>query len=145
MGEENVLPAVEESTEPPICGHSSTYHGPPTTAGQHPYSQPHPRHDGAVPTPLTAAHTLTATQVALELGVDISNGLNTTEAESRLRHYGPNKVKGAEGLSMWKILLRQVSNSLTLVCAFSGCRIELLFAIFAIDPIYRTDHGLSRD
>lgn len=47
--------------------------------------------------------------------MDIGNGLSTTEAESRIRLYGPNKVKGAEGLSLWKILLRQVSNSLTLV------------------------------
>lgn len=44
-----------------------------------------------------------------------SHGLSHAEAESRLRLYGPNKVKGAEGLSMWKILLRQVSNSLTFV------------------------------
>jgi Na+-exporting ATPase len=35
--------------------------------------------------------------------------------ESRLQLYGPNKVKGAEGLSLWKILLRQISNSLTFV------------------------------
>jgi len=43
------------------------------------------------------------------------HGLNNTEAEYRLRLFGPNKVKGAEGLSMWEIFLRQVSNSLTLV------------------------------
>ena len=44
-----------------------------------------------------------------------SHGLTHAEAESRLRLYGPNQVKGAEGLSLWKILLRQVSNSLTFV------------------------------
>jgi magnesium-transporting ATPase (P-type) len=63
---------------------------------------------------LTAPHTLSATQVADALGVDVQRGLSLTEAESRLRQYGPNKVKGAEGLSMWEILMRQVSNSLTL-------------------------------
>jgi Na+-exporting ATPase len=44
-----------------------------------------------------------------------SHGLTTAEVESRLQLYGPNKVKGAEGLSLWKILLRQISNSLTFV------------------------------
>jgi magnesium-transporting ATPase (P-type) len=44
-----------------------------------------------------------------------SHGLSHSEAESRLQHYGPNKVEGAEGLSLWKILLRQMSNSLTFV------------------------------
>ena len=43
------------------------------------------------------------------------NGLSSAEAADRLRHYGPNKVEGAKGLSLWTILLRQVSNSLTLV------------------------------
>ena len=71
MGESELLPAVEESTEPPICGHSSTHHGSPTTIGQHPHLQPHFGHGGTTPAPLTAAHTLTATQVAQELGVDI--------------------------------------------------------------------------
>lgn len=62
-----------------------------------------------------AAHTLTALQVAQALGVNPQNGLTDVEAESRLRENGPNKVEGAEGVSLWKILLRQVSNSLTLV------------------------------
>lgn len=44
-----------------------------------------------------------------------SHGLSNNEAQSRLEQYGPNKVKGAEGLSMWKILMRQISNSLTFV------------------------------
>jgi Na+-exporting ATPase len=44
-----------------------------------------------------------------------SHGLSNEEVESRLQLYGPNKVKGAEGLSLWKILLRQISNSLTFV------------------------------
>jgi Na+-exporting ATPase len=35
--------------------------------------------------------------------------------EFRLQQYGPNKVKGTEGLSLWKILMRQISNSLTFV------------------------------
>jgi P-type Na+/K+ transporter len=43
------------------------------------------------------------------------NGLSREEASARLQRDGPNKVEGAKGLSVWKILLRQVSNSLTLV------------------------------
>lgn len=45
----------------------------------------------------------------------IRHGLSSTEAASRLGRDGLNKVKGAQGISLWKILLRQVSNSLTLV------------------------------
>ncbi|KAF2021092.1 potassium/sodium eff [Aaosphaeria arxii CBS 175.79] len=119
MGEENCLPTVEESTEPPICAQrNGNYNGPPTTAGQHQYHQPNPPIDPpnqGTPASLPTAHTLTPEQVARALNVDIHNGLSATEAESRLRLHGPNKVKGAEGLSLWEILLRQVSNSLTLV------------------------------
>lgn len=43
------------------------------------------------------------------------NGIDDSEAARRLQHHGPNKVEGAKGLSVWTILLRQVSNSLTLV------------------------------
>ncbi|KAF2113812.1 hypothetical protein BDV96DRAFT_613638 [Lophiotrema nucula] len=117
MGEENALPTVEESTEPPICAQrSGNYNGPPLRVGQqhhdHNHLQQSSLQNGIL---LKAPHTLTATQVAEELGVDIDNGLSADEAASRLRLYGPNKVKGAEGLSLWEILLRQVSNSLTLV------------------------------
>jgi Na+-exporting ATPase len=112
MGE-TVLPTVEETSpnvdEPPICGlkqpHSTT------PQRQH---QPHPS-DGDTSPALHAPHTLTSEEIAEQLGVDINHGLSHSEAESRLQLYGPNKVKGAEGLSMWKILLRQISNSLTFV------------------------------
>lgn len=58
-----------------------------------------------------------------------SHGLSNAEAESRLQLYGPNKVKGAEGLSLWKILLRQISNSLTFVL------IIVMALSFGIDDI----------
>ncbi|KAK2753479.1 hypothetical protein FQN54_007869 [Arachnomyces sp. PD_36] len=61
------------------------------------------------------AHTFPITQISNALAVNIQNGLSSAEAASRLREDGPNKVKGAEGISLWKILLRQVSNSLTIV------------------------------
>jgi len=112
MGE-TVLPAVEETSpnvdEPPICGLKD-----PHTAPNQRQHQPHPS-DGATAPALHAPHTLTSEEVAEQLGVDINHGLPHPEAESRLQLHGPNKVKGAEGLSMWKILLRQISNSLTFV------------------------------
>ncbi|KAI8933040.1 hypothetical protein NX059_009689 [Plenodomus lindquistii] len=112
MGE-TVLPAVEESSpqaeEPPICGLNEPH----STSKKRPL-QP-TLGDGDTPPTLHAPHTLSFEEVAEELRVDINHGLSYAEAESRLRLYGPNKVKGAEGLSMWKILLRQVSNSLTFV------------------------------
>lgn len=46
------------------------------------------------------------------------HGLTTAEAASRLRRHGLNKVEDAKGLSVWKILMRQVSNSLTIVRHF---------------------------
>ncbi|USP72995.1 hypothetical protein yc1106_00269 [Curvularia clavata] len=112
MGE-TVLPTVEETSpnvdEPPICGLKQPHSSSPQR--QH---QPHPS-DGDTSPALHAPHTLTSEEIAEQLGVDINHGLSHSEAESRLQLYGPNKVKGAEGLSMWKILLRQISNSLTFV------------------------------
>lgn len=61
------------------------------------------------------AHTLTVPDVSALLETDSEDGLGTAEAARRLEQYGPNSVKGASGLSPWTILLRQVSNSLTLV------------------------------
>ena len=68
MGEENCLPTVEESTEPPIRAHTSgNDHGPTTNLGL----SPHNISSDVSPTSLTAPHTLSATQVAQALGVDI--------------------------------------------------------------------------
>ncbi|KAF2203926.1 hypothetical protein GQ43DRAFT_224807 [Delitschia confertaspora ATCC 74209] len=113
MGEEDCLPTVEESTEPPIgAQQSGNYHGR-TTAGQQASVQANHGYN-SMATFLPSAHTFTADQVAAALGVDLRHGLRITEAELRLQSCGLNKVKGAEGLSVWEILLRQVSNSLTL-------------------------------
>ncbi|KAL5117464.1 hypothetical protein ACEQ8H_004629 [Pleosporales sp. CAS-2024a] len=112
MGE-TVLPTVEESApqldEPPICALNEPH----STHQQRP-SQPEAPGSNAAPV-LLALHTLSAEQVAEELSVDINHGLSNHQVESRLQLYGPNKVKGAQGLSLWKILLRQISNSLTFV------------------------------
>ena len=54
------------------------------------------------------------------------NGITASEAALRLQHHGPNKVEGAKGLSVWTILLRQVSNSLTLVRASGSWPVDCL-------------------
>ena len=41
--------------------------------------------------------------------------MTSDEAARRLEQYGLNKVEGAKGVSLWTILLRQISNSLTAV------------------------------
>lgn len=56
----------------------------------------------------------------------LRNGIDAAEAARRLEQHGPNKVEGAKGLSLWTILLRQVSNSLTLVLVIT---MVLSFAI----------------
>ncbi|KAI1421144.1 hypothetical protein F5Y12DRAFT_58859 [Xylaria sp. FL1777] len=104
MGTEDQL-IVEESTEPPICGQTHCSDATFPAATQRPDDA-----DG-----LRAPHTLPVDQLESLLKTDASNGLSHAEAARRLGQYGPNKVKTAKGLSVWKILLRQVSNSLTVV------------------------------
>ncbi|KAI0601170.1 potassium/sodium efflux P-type ATPase [Biscogniauxia sp. FL1348] len=66
-------------------------------------------------TPTNEPHTTPIESLESLLATNRSNGLDSSEAARRLEADGPNKVEGAKGLSVWKILLRQVSNSLTLV------------------------------
>ncbi|KAG8169702.1 hypothetical protein KVR01_000447 [Diaporthe batatas] len=112
MGNEDT--AVEGQTEPPICG----FKGPPSIQPAEPDS------DKSTVCTKTAsiaefsadsAHVFGASQICGFLNTDIKNGLAGAEAAARLQQNGPNKVEGAKGISLWTILLRQVSNSLTLV------------------------------
>ncbi|KAJ5357424.1 hypothetical protein N7541_004582 [Penicillium brevicompactum] len=127
MGVETILD-VEESTEPPICGYKDptpnvtsqsdsqpcateeksilhTREHPTSTALNQPKREP----------PDRIAHLTDPTQLALSLQTDLRNGLSDTEAAVRLQRDGPNTVREMESVSVWGILLRQVSNSLTLV------------------------------
>ena len=128
MGTENDLD-VEGQTEPPICGlprpaSASSSHPPsgtPTLAGTVVTD------DSTVPAfDAETAHTLPVPGVCILLNTDFENGLDSAEVAGRLQHHGPNKVEGAKGLSLWTILLRQVSNSLTLVLVIT---MVLSFAI----------------
>ncbi|KHN98473.1 calcium-transporting ATPase 3 [Metarhizium album ARSEF 1941] len=60
-------------------------------------------------------HTHSAQHVAEQLATDQDHGLSDDEAAARLARDGPNAIKGARGLSIWKIFLQQVANALTLV------------------------------
>ncbi|KAI1341332.1 potassium/sodium eff [Xylariaceae sp. FL0016] len=60
-------------------------------------------------------HTLAVADLEHRLETSIQHGLTSTEAARRLDEHGKNVVSAAQGLSVWKILLRQVSNSLTIV------------------------------
>ncbi|KAF8247934.1 hypothetical protein K440DRAFT_627872 [Wilcoxina mikolae CBS 423.85] len=60
-------------------------------------------------------HTVEASAVAAVLGVTLASGLKTADAKQKLHQEGPNKLTGDEGITWYGVLLRQVSNSLTLV------------------------------
>ncbi|OJJ30141.1 hypothetical protein ASPWEDRAFT_62805 [Aspergillus wentii DTO 134E9] len=54
------------------------------------------------------AHTLTFETVVKQLSTQIDDGLAPEEASRRLQQYGPNKLDEGEGVSVLKILVRQV-------------------------------------
>lgn len=61
------------------------------------------------------AHCLSHDAVVRELGTDPEDGLTVEEAKRRLETYGPNMLEGGEGVSVVKILVRQVANAMMLV------------------------------
>jgi magnesium-transporting ATPase (P-type) len=50
-----------------------------------------------------------------ELATGLDEGLNPDEASRRLQQYGPNQLDEGEGVSVVKILIRQVANAMMLV------------------------------
>ncbi|KAJ5201657.1 ATPase P-type K/Mg/Cd/Cu/Zn/Na/Ca/Na/H-transporter [Penicillium cinerascens] len=61
------------------------------------------------------AHTLPYEAVLKELTTGLDEGLAPDEASRRLQQYGPNKLDEGEGVSVVKILIRQVANAMMLV------------------------------
>lgn len=61
------------------------------------------------------AHTLPYETVLKELSTRLNEGLTPDEAARRLQTYGPNKLDEGEGVSVVKILVRQVANAMMLV------------------------------
>ncbi|KAH3265874.1 hypothetical protein KXW23_002565 [Aspergillus fumigatus] len=136
MGIETSPPDVEESTEPPICPCTDKHTSVPSNhicevkaelgveKLEYPatleFSTPNLSKSanaafGDDESSAHCAHTLPPERLASLLQVDIQNGLSSAEAATRLERDGPNRVQEIEGVSTWKILLRQVSNSLTMV------------------------------
>ncbi|KAI1654993.1 potassium/sodium eff [Daldinia decipiens] len=113
--------AVEESTEPPICGHINAT--PETSLGRRNQEAAVLPDQKSLEKTVSSSieehrlkpHTLAINDLEQLLETDVENGLEYGEAARRLERCGPNKMEGAQGLSVWKILLRQISNSLTMV------------------------------
>ncbi|OQD86234.1 hypothetical protein PENANT_c008G10038 [Penicillium antarcticum] len=61
------------------------------------------------------AHSLTYTDVISELGTDSDDGLTSGEVKLRLEKYGENMLEGDEGVSLAKIVIRQIANAMMLV------------------------------
>ncbi|KAK9465909.1 putative calcium transporting ATPase, partial [Lipomyces arxii] len=60
-------------------------------------------------------HTVSPAVIAAMLQTDMESGLSESTAASRLLTDGKNVLESEGGVSLFGILLRQVSNSLTLV------------------------------
>jgi Na+-exporting ATPase len=142
MGIESTI-SVEESTEPPICGLTNAAKpDPPGLSAQEPHTSatsttstlsapPGPpggkandasttgysseKPNANADTHALEPHTASVAQLEAHLKSSAKHGLSSGEAARRLEQDGPNKVEGAKGLSLWKILVRQVSNALTVV------------------------------
>ncbi|KAL4794409.1 hypothetical protein BDV19DRAFT_390249 [Aspergillus venezuelensis] len=61
------------------------------------------------------AHALSYEDILNELKVNSEEGLSGAEAKKRLELYGPNELEGGEGVSLAKIVIRQIANAMMLV------------------------------
>lgn len=66
------------------------------------------------------AYRLPADEVARLLETNLERGLSKREAKRRHEIVGDNALEGGERVSIWKVLIRQVANALTLVCSSWG-------------------------
>lgn len=58
------------------------------------------------------AYQLTPEQVAQELQTNVDTGLSPAQAEQALSKYGPNELDGGEGIPIWKVFVKQISNAM---------------------------------
>lgn len=54
-------------------------------------------------------------ELARYLHTSLSSGLDESEAQARLKHYGKNILKGQGKVTVWAVLWRQVSNAMTVI------------------------------
>lgn len=57
-------------------------------------------------------HQLSAEQVADELQTNVETGLSQVKSEQYLHKYGDNVLDGSEGVPIWKVFFKQVSNAM---------------------------------
>ncbi|KAG0259908.1 Na+ ATPase [Mortierella polycephala] len=62
-----------------------------------------------------AFHSLTVEQVAEHYDTHIYEGLTSQQAAERLQTYGPNELQGNGGVKWYKVLWRQVANTLVVI------------------------------
>ncbi|KAI8359658.1 putative Na P-type ATPase [Mortierella sp. GBAus27b] len=60
-------------------------------------------------------HTFSIEQVAEHLATNTLEGLTTREANERLKKYGLNELQGSGGVKWYRVLWRQVANTLVLI------------------------------
>jgi Ca2+-transporting ATPase len=70
-------------------------------------------------------HALTADEVAVALGVEITRGLSRPQVTQRLGQYGPNLVQMAARPRFWRLVLRQLQ-SLLIVILLVAASVSLL-------------------
>ncbi|KAG0203383.1 Na+ ATPase [Mortierella sp. GBA30] len=63
----------------------------------------------------TPFHTLSVDQVAEHYGTNFHEGLTSQEATSRLKTYGHNELQGNGGVKWYKVLWRQLANTLVVI------------------------------
>lgn len=61
------------------------------------------------------AHSLSYEDAIKELGTNSDDGLTSAEVKQRLEKYGENMLEGDEGVSLAKIVIRQIANAMMLV------------------------------
>jgi magnesium-transporting ATPase (P-type) len=76
------------------------------------------------------SHCLPYDVVIRELSTNIDEGLTKEEAQRRLQVYGPNQLEEGEGISIIKILIRQIANAMILVKRFISFSIYFFLTIF---------------
>lgn len=59
---------------------------------------------------------LSSDEVAQELKTNVETGLSPAQAGQALDKYGSNELDGGEGIPIWKVFVKQVSNAMYVHC-----------------------------
>ncbi len=93
--------------------------------------------EGEIPSSI-AWYSLSIEKIIEKFNTDVENGLSSPEASSRLRRYGPNKLREVKGVPTWIILLNQFKSLIVVllliatgIALFLGDNIEAL-AVFMV-------------